>query len=45
MLGPEEDGAPVTIVAGPWPPGIVGLVAGRLADQLGRPAVVFSTLA
>lgn len=36
---------PVTIVAGPWQPGVIGLVAGRLADQLGRPAVVFSTLA
>lgn len=43
-LGPDPD-APMTIVAGPWPPGIVGLVAGRLADQLGRSAVVFSTLA
>ncbi len=42
VLGPD-DGAPITIVAGPWAPGVVGLVAGRLADQLGRPAVVFST--
>jgi single-stranded-DNA-specific exonuclease len=41
-LGPDH-GSPVTIVAGPWAPGVVGLVAGRLADQLGRPAVVFST--
>ena len=41
-LGPD-DGSPITIVAGPWAPGVVGLVAGRLADQLGRPAVVFST--
>jgi len=38
-----DDGAPITVVAGPWAPGVVGLVAGRLADQLGRPAVVFST--
>ncbi|MET0772221.1 MAG: single-stranded-DNA-specific exonuclease RecJ [Candidatus Limnocylindrales bacterium] len=45
MLGPDGDDEPMTIVAGPWPPGIVGLVAGRLADQLGRPAIVFSTLA
>jgi single-stranded-DNA-specific exonuclease len=44
MLGPDDDES-VTIVAGPWPPGIVGLVAGRLADQRGRPAIVFSTLA
>lgn len=33
---------PVTILHGPWPVGIVGLIAGRLADELGRPAVVFS---
>lgn len=44
MVGPDPTDA-MTIVAGPWPPGIVGLVAGRLADQVGRPAVVFSTLA
>jgi single-stranded-DNA-specific exonuclease len=42
-LGPD-DGSPVTIVAGPWPAGVIGLVAGRLVDQLGRPAVAFSTL-
>ena len=38
-----QDGGPLTIVAGEWPVGIVGLVAGRLADERGRPAVVFST--
>jgi single-stranded-DNA-specific exonuclease len=43
VLGPD-DGAPVTIVAGAWAPGVIGLVAGKLAEQLGRPAVVFSTL-
>jgi single-stranded-DNA-specific exonuclease len=32
--------APATIVHGPWPVGIVGLVASRLVDDLGRPAVV-----
>ncbi len=32
--------APAMLVRGPWPVGIVGLVAGRLADQTGRPAVV-----
>ena len=26
-----------------WPPGIVGIVAGRLAERLGKPAVLIST--
>lgn len=39
--GPD---APAMLVRGPWPVGIVGLVAGRLADQTGRPAVVATQL-
>jgi single-stranded-DNA-specific exonuclease len=33
----------IIVVSGPWPVGIIGLVAGRLADERGVPAVVFST--
>ena len=36
--------APVTIARGPWPVGIVGLVASRLVDDLDRPAVVGADL-
>lgn len=38
-----EDAA-VTIVRGPWPIGVVGLVAARLADERGRPAIVGADL-
>lgn len=31
---------PALLVHGPWPVGIIGLVAGRLADETGRPAVI-----
>ena len=35
---------PATIVRGPWPVGIVGLVASRLVEDLGRPAIVGAEL-
>jgi len=38
------DGAPLTMVRGPWPVGIVGLVAGRLAEERGVPAIVGAEL-
>jgi single-stranded-DNA-specific exonuclease len=36
--------APATLVHGPWTVGIVGLVASRLAEDRGRPAVVGAEL-
>lgn len=38
------DAATATVVRGDWPVGIVGLVASRLAEDLGRPAVVGANL-
>jgi single-stranded-DNA-specific exonuclease len=42
--GPVTGPPAATIVRGPWPVGIVGLVASRLVDDLGRPAVVGAEL-
>ncbi len=40
----EVEAGPAILVHGPWPVGIVGLVAGRLAERRGRPAVVGADL-
>jgi single-stranded-DNA-specific exonuclease len=38
------DDSPATVVRGPWPVGIVGLVASRLVEERGRPAIVGAEL-
>ena len=40
VLAAEPGDAAATVVRGDWPVGVIGLVAGRLADERGRPAVV-----
>jgi single-stranded-DNA-specific exonuclease len=41
---PPPADASATLVRGPWPVGIVGLVASRLVEDFGRPAVVGAEL-
>ena len=43
LAGQLED--PFCVVVGDWPVGIIGLVAGRLAEELGRPTLVLSSQA
>lgn len=43
-LGDDPGGGPAILVRGAWPVGVVGLVAARLAEEHGRPAVVGAEL-
>ena len=39
QVGPDPDAAALVVAGEGWHPGVVGLVAGRLVEQFGRPAV------
>jgi len=43
-VGDGPGDLPAVVVRGPWPVGVVGLVAARLADEHGRPAMVAAEL-
>jgi single-stranded-DNA-specific exonuclease len=42
--GPAGSLRPALLVRGDWPVGLIGLIAGRLADETGRPTVVASPI-
>jgi single-stranded-DNA-specific exonuclease len=44
VVGPTPT-EPFIVISGDWPIGIIGLVAGRLAEEHGRPTLVLSTSA
>lgn len=41
-LAADAPGEGLLILAGPWPIGVIGLVAGKLAEETGRPTLILS---
>ena len=42
MAAAKPEGAPLVVAGEGWHPGVVGIVAGRLKERFGRPALVIS---
>jgi single-stranded-DNA-specific exonuclease len=38
----EQDGPVITVMSGGWHQGVIGIVAGRLKERFGRPAIVIA---
>ena len=42
QAGDQADAPVITVMGGGWHPGVIGIVAGRLKERFGRPAIVIA---
>ena len=42
LAGEQEDAPVITVMSGGWHQGVIGIVAGRLKERFGRPAIVIA---